>query len=104
MRGPKACVFGALFAAVSLAQQPVITGLLNNYSFVQPGLPHYGIAQGAIFDIFGLNLSSRFTSLQSVPLPTTLNGVSASVTVNGVTALILYFVSRGWGYMSEVHT
>ncbi len=90
------CILGGMFATPSLAQQPVITGLLNNYSFVEPGLPHYGIAQGSIFDIFGTNLSVvNSTALQSVPLPTTVGGVSATVTVNGVTApLILYFVSQ----------
>ncbi len=85
-----------MFAASSLAQQPVIAGLLNNYSFVQPGLPNYGIAQGSIFDIFGTNLSAIPTPLQSVPLTTTLAGVSASVTVNGSTVpLILYYALPG---------
>src|ERR1035438_6606257 len=85
------CATGMMFAASSVAQQPVITGLLNNYSFVQPGLPNYGIAQGSIFDIFGTNLAGGYTPLQSVPLTTTLLGVSANVMVNGVTfPLILY--------------
>lgn len=82
-----------MFATNAVAQQPVIGGLLNNYSFVQPGLPNYGIAQGSIFDIFGTNLGDGSAPLQSVPLSTTLTGVSASVTVNGMTVpLILYFV------------
>ena len=82
--------------ASSAPQPPVILGLLNNYSFVQPGLPNYGIAQGSIFDIFGTNLADESGPLQSVPLKTTLSGVSASVTVAGVTVpLILYFVQPG---------
>ena len=84
---------GVMFATRSVAQQPVITGLLNNYSFVRPGLPNYGIAQGSIFDIFGMNLAGGRAPLQSVPLPVTLLGVSANVTVGNVTVpLILYFV------------
>ena len=90
------CATGMMFTASSVAQQPVITGLLNNYSFVQPGLPNYGIAQGSIFDIFGTNLADGYTPLQSVPLTTTLLGVSANVMVNGVTVpLILYYVQPG---------
>jgi uncharacterized protein (TIGR03437 family) len=88
-------MLGTMLAAIS-AGQPVITGLLNNYSFVQPGLPHYGIAQGSIFDIFGTNLASGSSPLQSPPLMTTLAGVSVSVTVGSVTApLILYFTQPG---------
>jgi uncharacterized protein (TIGR03437 family) len=88
-----ACAAGLVFTAISLAQQPAITGLLNNYSFVQPGLPNYGIAQGSIVDIFGTNLADAPVALQSIPLPISLAGVSANVTVHGVTAaLILYYV------------
>lgn len=88
-----------LLAAVSLAvptyAQPAITagGIVNNYSYIFPGLPNYGIAEGAIFDIFGTGLAASTTS-QGVPLQTTLAGVSVSVTVNGVTTqAIPYFVS-----------
>lgn len=89
----KSVVLGALFAAVALAQ-PAITKLQNNYSYILPGLPNYGIAQGSIFDIFGTNLSGTTTALLSVPLQTTVSGVSATVTVNGVvTRPIFYYLS-----------
>lgn len=90
------CTMQVMFAAVATAQQPVIIGLFNNYSFVEPGLPHYGIARGSIFAIIGLNLARVPSLLQSVPLPMTLNQVSAKVTVGGVTIpLILYFALPG---------
>jgi uncharacterized protein (TIGR03437 family) len=66
---------------------------VNNYSYVLPGLPNYGIAQGSIFDIFGTGLATT-TATQAVPLQKTLAGVSITVTVNGVsTQAIPYFVT-----------
>ena len=68
--------------------------LQNNYSYIFPDMPNYGIAQGSIFDIFGSGLATSTSDLQSVPLPTVLNGTSVSITVNGITThAILYFVS-----------
>ena len=68
---------------------PVITGVLNNYSYILPGLPNYGIAPGSIFIIFGTGLSAAGSAvLQSSAapgLPASLNQTSVSVTVNGVT-------------------
>jgi uncharacterized protein (TIGR03437 family) len=69
-------------------------GLSNNYSFIAPGLPNYGIAQGSILDIFGTNLTTSNTPLQSVPLKTSLGGVTVTVTVNTTTTnVILYYVT-----------
>jgi uncharacterized protein (TIGR03437 family) len=74
--------------------QPAITGLANNYSYIQPGMPNYGIALGSIFDIFGTSLAGTTTPLQQVPLPASLSGVTISVTVNGAaTHLIIYYLS-----------
>ena len=68
--------------------------LINNYSGIVPGLPNYGIAPGAIFDIYGTGLANTSTSLQNPPLKTTVQGVSASVTVNATTVnLPIYFVT-----------
>ena len=86
----------ALLASVAAAQAPSIAtgGVLNNYSYMQQGLPSYGIAQGSIFSIFGSNLAASASSLQSVPLGTSLNNVSVKVTVGGTTtSAILYYVS-----------
>lgn len=71
-----------------------VSGLANNYSFIPGGLPNYGIAQGSIFDIFGSGLASSSTPLQSVPLSTSLGGVTVTATVNGTTTnVILYYVT-----------
>src|ERR1039458_6742672 len=77
----------------AFCQQPVISIIVNNYSGVPPGLPNSGIAQGAIFIVLGENLANSSTGLRSLPLTTTLDGVSMSVTVGGTTTLpILYYV------------
>ena len=77
---------------------PTITNVLNNYSSILPGLPNYGISPGAIFVIYGSNLSTQpATPLQSSAspgLPKTLNGTSVSVTVKGTTATpVIYYTS-----------
>jgi uncharacterized protein (TIGR03437 family) len=73
---------------------PTSIGLANNYSYTQGGLPNYGIAQGSIFDIFGTNLAATSTPLQSVPLSTSLAGVTVTVKVNNTTTnVILYYVT-----------
>lgn len=87
-------VWAALLCGGLASAQPVVSAVLNNYSYVPASLPHHGIAQGSIFVIFGTGLSNSSTGLQSVPLRTTLEGVSAAVTVGGVTrAAILYYVT-----------
>jgi uncharacterized protein (TIGR03437 family) len=69
---------------------PAITQLQNNYSYILPGLPNYGIAPGTLFIIQGSNLATGKTVSQlqtsaSPGLPTSLNGASITVTVNGTT-------------------
>jgi len=83
-----------LCAGVTLAiqaQQPRITQLQNNYSYLLPDNPSYGLAQGSIFIIRGTDLAPSSTELQNVPLGTTLNGVSARVTVNGTSTDVLWY-------------
>jgi len=83
-------ILGLFTAALGLAQ-PVVSAVQNNYSYIPPGVPQYGIAQGSIFVVFGTGLANASTSLQAIPLKTTVEGVSAAVTVGGVTrAAILY--------------
>lgn len=77
---------------------PGITRVQNNYSYILPGLPNYGIAPGSIFVIIGSGLSSSAPAvLQSSAapgLPITLNQTTISVTVNGVTTTpALYYTS-----------
>jgi len=93
--GFKILIACLLFAGLASAQLPSITALTNNYSYIPPGLPNYGIAQGSIFSIFGSNLSAT-TASQSLPLQTLFNTVSINVTVNGTTTHPLpYYVSGG---------
>jgi hypothetical protein len=93
------------FIAASIAAHPsafgpppFISQVQNNYSFLLPGVPNYGIAPGSLFAIQGQNLNANATPvLQSSAapgLPTTLNQTSLSVTVNGVTTTpALYYAS-----------
>ena len=79
---------------------PTVTAIQNNYSYIVPGLPNYGIAPGALFIVKGSNLSDPVTpTLQSSAapgLPLTLNNTSISVTVNGTTTQpALYYTSAG---------
>ena len=68
---------------------PSISAVQNNYSYLQPGLPNYGIAPGSLFIIKGVDLANPGTAvLQSSGgsgIPTSLNGATIAVTVNGVT-------------------
>ena len=86
-------------AGVAASGPPVfIYEVQNNYSFLLPGAPNYGIAPGSIFAIQGQNLSGSYTPvLQSSAapgLPKTLNQTSLSVTINGVTTTpALYYAS-----------
>jgi uncharacterized protein (TIGR03437 family) len=84
--------------AAFLGPPAFILAVQNNYSYLLPGLPNYGIAPGSIFVIEGENLSNTETPvLQSSAapgLPLTLDQASLSVTVNGVTTTpALYYVS-----------
>jgi len=82
----------SLCAARVLAQ-PVVNAVENNYSYVLPGLPNYGIAQGSIFVIFGGNFAAASSGLQGLPLQTTLGGVSVQFNVQGATTqALLYYV------------
>jgi uncharacterized protein (TIGR03437 family) len=71
------------------ANAPAVTEVQNNYSYISPGLPNYGIAPGSLFIVKGTNLNGMpLSSLQSSAapgLPTTFNGASISVTVGGTT-------------------
>jgi uncharacterized protein (TIGR03437 family) len=95
-----AYAFAALFTPAASAQPQIyvtFTGdgkILNNYSNILPGMPSYGIAQGSIFDLYGVSLATATSDLLSVPLPTVWMGTSVNITVNGTTThAILYYVS-----------
>ena len=86
-----------LSAAVLSIAQPVVPvgGILNAGSYATPGQPHYGIAQGSVFAVFGTGLGPA-TPLQvsQYPLPGAqgLAETSLRLTVGGVNkdALMLY--------------
>lgn len=83
-----------LYPLANLCAQPRIDRIQNNYSYLLPGNPNYGIAQGSIFIITGTGLATTSTDLQSAPLQETLNGVSARVSVGGSsTNVIWYYVT-----------
>lgn len=77
------------YGAAATTTPPAITAVQNNYSYLQAGLPNYGIAPSSLFIIKGTNLASATTPVLQTSagsgIPTTLNGASISVTVNGVT-------------------
>jgi uncharacterized protein (TIGR03437 family) len=86
-----ACGFSAV-AAVGFAQPPSIAAIQNNYSYIVPGAPNYGIAQGSLFVIEGSNLSTVSSGLQAFPLPTSLAGVTVNLSAGGkTTQAILYY-------------
>jgi hypothetical protein len=73
-----------------ISSGPTITMVQNNYSFILPNAPNYGIAPGSLILISGAGMAAPGSS--SIPLqdptkalPTILNGASVSVTVGGVT-------------------
>lgn len=78
----------ALACAAALAAAPSIAGVYNNSSWVPPGLPNSGIAQGSIFAITGTGLGpSALVEVQSFPWPGAqgLAGTTVQVTVGSVT-------------------
>ncbi len=82
----------------ALAQSPFIfyRGVVNVASYMPPGLPSGGIAQGAQFSIFGANLGPPTFPALTFPLSTTLAGVSISITQGSTTvAAIPVFLSPG---------
>jgi len=76
---------------------PMISAVVNAASYITPGLPNAGIAQGAIFVVFGsglgpANISFAPRAFQSA----TLSNTSVSVTVAGTTVNpLMYYTSAG---------
>jgi len=68
---------------------PTITAVLNNYSYLLPDDPNYGIAPGSIFVIFGSGMATPGAPAvlqdSTKGLPLTLNGATVAVTVAGLT-------------------
>jgi uncharacterized protein (TIGR03437 family) len=94
--GPFRKTFFCLGTALALASaQPIISadGIANAASYGYYGVPKVGIAQGALFVIFGTGLGpSALVQTTSFPIATNLGGTSVQVIVNGATfpAPIIY--------------
>lgn len=86
----------SVLIAVPALAQPVIrsgNGVLNSASYLTPGLPASGIAQGSLFVVFGTGLGpANLVQANQFPLPTALAGTSIMVTAGGVSkpALMVY--------------
>jgi len=75
---------------------PTVTAVTNNYSGINPSAPNYGIAPGALLDVWGSNMAAAggLTGNPANALPATLVGSSVSVTVGGKTVpLAFYYAS-----------
>jgi uncharacterized protein (TIGR03437 family) len=72
-------VLGVVVAVASFAQ-PAVSALQNNYSYILPGLPNYGIAQGSIFVMYGSNMGPAQITSAGSPLSATLGGVTINIT------------------------
>jgi uncharacterized protein (TIGR03437 family) len=83
-----------VLAATCWAQKPSVgeNGVVNGASFIPFGQPGHANAPGSIVSIFGTNFASSLAQASTVPLSTSLGGVS--VTFNGV-ATPLFVVSPG---------
>ena len=96
--GARRSLLVAVFAlsAAALSAQPRIDQVQNNYSYLLPGNPNYGIAQGSILSSRAPISPTPARDPRITPLKTTLEGVSAKVTVNGTTTdVIWYYVTPG---------
>jgi uncharacterized protein (TIGR03437 family) len=80
----------------ALAAAPVVSAVVNAANYLPPSLPNSGVAQGALFSVFGTGLGPP-TAVQVIayPLPTTqgLGGTTMQVTVNGTTESCIMFYS-----------
>jgi uncharacterized protein (TIGR03437 family) len=83
--------------AVRLSAAPTVSSVENAASYLTPGLPNAGIAQGAIFIVFGSGLGpANLTVAPSAFQSTTLSNTSVAVTVGGTTVnALMYYTSAG---------
>jgi uncharacterized protein (TIGR03437 family) len=88
----------ALCFAGCLGATPNITGVTNAASTLPPSLPSSGVAQGAIFTVFGTGLGpATLQEATSFPLPSTqgLGGTTIQVTVGSVTEICIMLYTVG---------
>lgn len=92
MRGLGLFALGVLFLSMAAAQTPSVAenGVLNGASYATPGQPGNPAAPGSLVSIFGTELASGLSVADSVPLSTSLSGVTVSF---NNTAAPIQFVS-----------
>ncbi|MBZ5608271.1 MAG: hypothetical protein LAP38_08440 [Acidobacteriia bacterium] len=74
----------AFSVSLRLAAQPNIASAVNAASYLTPGLPNAGIAQGSIFAIFGGGLGpAQVVQAQRLPLETQVAGTSVRISAAG---------------------
>jgi uncharacterized protein (TIGR03437 family) len=81
-RGPSRPAFVQLAAPV--LPPLVARSALNAASRAVPGLPNYGVAQGATFAVTGQNIGPGVKQTAEFPLATQFGGTSVEVTLGGV--------------------
>jgi uncharacterized protein (TIGR03437 family) len=76
---------------------PTVWSAVNAASYIVPGLPNAGIAQGAMFVVFGAGLGPANLSMSPAPFQSTsLSNTSVAVTVGGVAVnALMYYTSAG---------
>jgi uncharacterized protein (TIGR03437 family) len=82
--------------AAALAAAPSISAIVNAANYLPPSLPNSGVAQGALFTVFGTGLGPATPAqAQSYPLPTTqgIGGTTIQATVNGTVENCIMFYS-----------
>lgn len=84
-------------ATLPVSTAPFVTSVTNAASGISPALPNGGIAQGAIFTVFGSLLGPATIAIAPAAFQSsTLGGTSMSVTVGGTTVSpLMYYTSAG---------
>ena len=87
---------GAIVQFTYTTTAPLITGVVNVAGNIPPGVPNYGIAQGALFAVYGSNMGPADLTVAQLPLPTTagLAGTTATIAMNGTVVNAPIFFTR----------
>lgn len=95
MRHSAVKLFLWLVAAAPVAAAPIITGVRNAASSIDPRLPNSAIARGSIFVVYGSGLGPADISIAPVTFKSTsLSGTSVQVTVGEtVVDALMYYTS-----------
>lgn len=96
MKQKNLILFAGLVWGAALHAQPTVTAILNNASYIRPGLPGTGIAQGSIFAVFGTGMGPAALTQSGFPLQTELAGTSIRISIGGTeVSAFMVFTSAG---------